>query len=295
MLSSIDIASLDIDICLSRSHIIFICSTSNMAPLQRTMSYKSKTSSFRLGGLVSRLSVRKNNNDISVAPKAATSNAPPTRSRAGTDSTGRGSSSNSSVGSNEREQQKIAQADMIQYFEGSNDSNSMDGNSDRQKTGPVDLDLLDDNFHYYDQDRLDAFLESTVDTGSQDESSPNQEEEENEEEKAPHVSDQTEDENSEKTAPVDNNCKVAKIQFSSDEATIIGMPRKSRPVDMDAILDLEAQFDAILDEHEDNFQVWEASRQSINAIRIAEERAKRSGSKYGQSLRRQQDRKKWTS
>ncbi|KAL3914693.1 MAG: hypothetical protein SGILL_006000 [Bacillariaceae sp.] len=176
---------------------------------------------------------------------------------------------------------------MIQYFEDGGGASSSKVN-ERQKTGPIDLDLLDDDHHFYDEDRLDAFLESKVDTGSSQE----KEQEQAKQQKPEGQLDEHEEEDSQSDAG-DYNDDDETTTCADDET--VGGGLASGPVDMDDILDLETAFDSILDAHEDNFNVWEANRQTVNKIQRAEERAKRNGSRYGQSLRRQRDLSRWSS
>lgn len=159
-------------------------------------------------------------------------------------------------------------------------------------TGLIDLDLLDDDFHFYDdEDEVESNKKSNIheeqQSGYISRDRGNQ---------PVNVAEGTTKKNIARQESFDRPCDA---MFSDGEEIAItddrNMQRKSAPIDTDDVYDLETTFDSILNEHEDNFMIWTSNRKSINAILNAEEKAAaRRSQRYGLSLRRERKSSRWS-
>jgi hypothetical protein len=187
--------------------------------------------------------------------------------------------------------EKMAEEELIRYFEEEVVVLVKDDGTSKMESGPIDLDMLEDDFYYYDKD------EGTT-----------------EPEVKSHIQVQLATDGANTRFQQNSMSRVEAVESRQDQIVSkcldtsddndgslcdnhsIGEIRGSAPVDIDDVYDLDTTFDSILDEHEDNFMVWTANRKSVNAIIAAEEhRTTRieKQQKYGQSLRR--EKKRWSS
>ncbi|KAG7353454.1 hypothetical protein IV203_002809 [Nitzschia inconspicua] len=196
--------------------------------------------------------------------------------------------------------EKMAERELIRYFEEGGEKEA----GRRNATGPIDLDLLEDNFHCYDRSIDDVednndmdFLVNQAEDFSKSLIVSKRKECDVKGDTAEAKEDQVSAIQSGTSECSELTCEEDNADYSDPfhEERNMGETGKSAPVDMDEVYDLETTFDSILDEHEGNFMVWTANRKSVNAILIAEEQASRRAAirKFGQSLRR--ERKSWSS
>jgi hypothetical protein len=150
----------------------------------------------------------------------------------------------------------MAQGMLISYFEEEEEEVSPSKDNTELKCssiGPIDLDKLEDDIHYYDDDNDDGEEEEETEGNDGEGSNANGEIQRQSEEISTVASDEA------SALPVDDD----------DDDTIdqIG----SSPIDLDNIHDLQTEFDMILDEHEDEFMVWEGNRKKKReTIRLGE-------------------------
>jgi hypothetical protein len=252
-------------------------------------------------GLFARVSNRGNTKKtLDASNEASVLDQGPSRQSVATDSSSSVGEDHGPVDLDEIDEKRVEQ-DLIRYFEEDGEEKDFPSTG----TGPIDLDLLDDNFHYYDkslEDHVDQSddvtvpVENIIDIRKEDilqKAGEQEGKQKRDEAREDQISDRPSD-SSELSETTDDDEETVDIGpfFGEDDE---GEKRKSAPVDMDDVHDLEATFDSILDEHEDNFMVWTANRKSINAIISAEEQAvaRVASQRYGRSLRR--ERKRWSS
>jgi hypothetical protein len=207
-------------------------------------------------------------------------------------------------------EEMMVEEELIRYFEEVEEGEVEQvveeggGRMSKMGTGPVDLDMLEDDFDYYDDDEEEE-EEKEEDATDRDVKTKQPVQENTSDNRSTNMSvkvsmSRVETEESRQDQMM--KCQLfATINYDQNgsylgtETNSIGERYGSSPVDMDDVYDLETTFDSILDEHEDNFMVWTANRKSVNAILIAEEKRttrKEREQIYGQSFRR--DRKQWS-
>ena len=174
----------------------------------------------------------------------------------------------------------MAQGMLISYFEEGEEEDDDDDDSSSSKdniaskgslTGPIDLDKLEDDFHYYDHDDDD-------DEEEEEEIQRNDNEDGNVNEKLQLQSEDIVSVASDKEA--DALAEDDDDDDDDDDDTIDQMG--SSPIDLDNIHDLQTDFNMILDEHEDEFMVWEGNRKKKReSLRLGEScRYKRQSSQW---------------